>query len=313
MSDAPSSVMSARHHPTLVDRAAFWSSWLLAGAVFLTIGWLAMAPDDPRGAVSILTRGGGWMMLLQAAGLAAVTAALTTVIAGRRLPYVGAFAAAVGLASVSLRGWTTAYFLLQGAETPEVSQPALAGQFALEAMAWFVVMLIAVVISAVVTRWCFFSPPGVGSGEEAPSGSIRDGLEHLLIVFGAGMVVFYTLSSQMAARSIQHGQSCFVVAATICMASYLAARIVPAPSVHWPIFAVGLLAGAGYGWAALHRVSGLPAGVPANPFLRVLPIQFVSVGIAAAVAMFWYSRPLAYDDAGGEINPSDRPTSTDEP
>jgi len=44
-----------------------------------------------------------------------------------------------------------------------------------------------------------------------------------------------------------------------------------------------------YIWAAFRPAApDLPPTVPTSPFLRVLPIQFVSVGLATAVAMTWY-------------------------
>ena len=292
MTDLSGSLMTEHgHHLSLLDKAATWVSWALAGAIFLTVGWLAMAPDDPLGAVSVLTRHGAWMMLLQAAGLAAVTAALAAVIAGRRLPEVGTLAAALGLAAVSLRGATAGALLIEWADVAPVSQSGLPLQLALEAIAWFAIIFLARGFSIGVGQWCF-GDRLCGTALEQwarPKDSMADGLKHTLLAGGAALLTFKILSAGLSTRSVQHGQACFVVAASVCIALYLASWVVPVRSAVWSILSVPLLAVGGYVWARFGPApGGLPASVPASPFLRVLPIQYISVGTAAAVAMFWY-------------------------
>jgi hypothetical protein len=298
MTDVSGSLMTEHgRHLSLLDRTATWVSWALAGAIFLTIGWLAMAPDDPLGAVSVLTRHGAWMMLLQAAGLAAVTAALAAVIAGRRLPEVGTFAAALGLAAVSLRGATAGSLLIEWADVAPVSQSSLPLQLALEAIAWFAIIFLARGFSIAVGQWCFGGGGDRSVGvwpcpeprRNGPKDSMADGLKHTLLAAGAALLTFKILSAGLSTRSVQHGQACFVVAASVCIALYLASWVVPVRSAVWSILSIPLLAVGGYVWARFGPApGGLPASVPSSPFLRVLPIQYISVGTAAAVAMFWY-------------------------
>lgn len=306
------------HHFSFLDRAATWVAWALAGTIFLTVGWFAMAPDDPLGAVSVLTRQGAWMMLLQTAGLAAVTAALATVIAGRRLPEVGAFAAAVGLAAVSLRGGTAGSLLIQWADAAPVSQSSLPFLLALEAMAWFVIVFMARGVSIGVGHWCFGASPeprrdggGVHTEDEDPPVSplakggwrgvelgATHGIKHMLIAAGAALLTFKILSAGLSTRSVQHGQACFVVAASVCIGSYVAFWLVPVRSALWAILSVPFLAVGGYVWARLGPSPvSLPASVPASAFLRVLPIQYIAVGTAAAVAMFWYLYHPVFESA----------------
>lgn len=304
MNTAPGTAMSVHSHPSFFEKASSWAAWALAGAVFLTVGWMAMAPDDPLGAVSLLTRRHPMLMLVQAGGLAAITAALATVVVGRRLPHAGTFAAGVGLTAVSLRGGTTSHLLLLNADGSPDFQSALAVKFASEAAQWFVVLLIAVGTSAVVTRWCHSSslnensPPEVESGQDAIAGYRRPskGWRHFVTTLAAGFFAYQILSGGWAARSIQHGQACFVVAATIGVAAYLAYRISPVRSPVPSILAAGVLAVLGYLWASFRSApAGLPAGIPVSPFLRVLPLQFVAVGAAAAVAMNWYMLPSTHE------------------
>ncbi len=314
MSDVPVSLGIDRPQLGLVGRLATLTSWALAAALFLTVGWMALAPDDPLGSVSVLTRRGGLTMLVEAAVMAAVMAALATVIVGRQLPDVGTFAAALGLAVVSLRGATAEYLLVHNSSAVEWTERALAWRFALEAGAWFIVLIIAAGIVAPVTHWCFgrskqrpagvkdgFSTPiaassdfpgvsarwpDVRGGAQTPAG---DGVRHMLTAGGVGIAAMALLSTGLSSRVIQHGQVCFVVAASVCIATYVAYRVIPVQSALWSILAVGLLSLAGYIWAlARPPVMGLPPNIPSSHFMRVLPIQFISIGVATAVATFWY-------------------------
>ena len=303
---------------SFLEKLATWGSLALAGAVFLTVGWLAVEPDDPLGAVSLLARRGAWMMLLQSAGLAGVTATLATVLAGRRVTDVGTFAAAIGLAIVSLRGKTAEYLLVQGADRSATFTYGLGRELAVEALAWAVVVLVSACVSAWVMRWCYAgiadaevmaaaersdpSAPGgwmmagwdlpllravCGRGGCAPT-PLVDGLKHALIVTGACVLAFNGLSAGMAPRAIQHGQVCFVVAAVVYTACYLAHRMVPVRSAAWSILAVMVFSVLGYLWASTRPAAlGRPLIVPTSPYLSVLPIQFICVGTAAALATFW--------------------------
>ncbi len=316
MSDAPSTIMVERPQPGLLDRAATTVSWVLGGALFLTVGWFAMEPDDPLGPVSAYARQGGLMMLIQAAALSGVAAGLATLIAGRRVADIGTFAASLGLAAVSLRGATAEYLLLQGADHSETFEHSLAWSFAIEAVGWLLVVLVAVAVSALVMRWCFgstetpdpkradASPDVVHmlAGFDVPRMSARcfgvasrrqtvstDGVRHTLVTAGVGLAAMAVLSAGLRWRSIQHGQVCFVVAAAVFIGTYAACRMVPVRSALWSILAVGLIALVGYLWAALRpEVAGLPPNIPSSHFLRILPIQLIAVGTTAALLAFWY-------------------------
>lgn len=326
MSNVANTMTGQRHHFTMFDRTATLASWALAGALFLTVGWLTMAPDDPLGAVSFLTRDNALMMIVQLAALAGVVSALATVIAGRRLTDVGTFAVAIGLALVSLRGGTAEYLLLEGADASGASPPpmyigatferSLAVRFAVEAVGWFVVIAVAVLVACVVQHWCFGSSedpdPSAGGAPrgEAPTLAGYDiprlsanwlavspdrqtapmeGVKHTLTVVAVTLAAMAVLSFGLSSRSIRHGQTCFVVAASVCIAVYVAYRSIPVCSVLWSILAVAVTAMVGYGWALLRpTVASLPPNVPSCHFLRILPIQFISVGTAAAIATLWY-------------------------
>lgn len=316
MSTASSSTTVYLPQLSLLDKTIAFVSWALAGAIFLTVGWLAMEPDDPLGAVSLLTRSGTVGMLVQVIALVGVAAAMATVVAGRLLADVGTFAIAVGLAAVSLRGGTAEALLVDCADLSPGLHRWLAVKLACESVVWLVVILVAVGVSALVIHWCSsrvedadgertclraalagalaaHDLPTIGGRAFGVSAdqqtALSDGIKHAVITAGAGLAAIGVLSSGLSSRSIQHGQTCFVVTAGVCIASYIAYRIVPVRSALWSILGVGLIAVVAYLWASIRPAeSGLPANIPSSHFLRVLPVQYISVGTAAAVAMFWY-------------------------
>ena len=108
--------MSIRRHLRLVDKLMLLTAFAVAASLFLSVGWMAVAPSDPQGAVSLLTHENPALMVVEALALAAVTASLATLIAGTRLPDVGIFAVALGLALTSIRGGTATYLLITMAD-----------------------------------------------------------------------------------------------------------------------------------------------------------------------------------------------------
>ncbi len=308
--------MAQRQQPGFMDRTATLASWVLGGALFLTVGWFAVEPDDPLGPVSVCARHDALMMLIQAAALAGVVAGLATIIAGRRVADIGTFTATLGLAAVSVRGATAEYFLVRGADASQTSERALAGYFAVEGIGWFVVVIVAVGVSTLVMHWCFdrtderdpnradpsaLTMPAL-AGYDVPRFSTRcfgisadrqtlsvNGIRHTLVATAVALAAMAVLSAGLSSRSIQHGQVCFVVAAAVFIGTYIAFRITPVRSALWPILSVVLLATVGYLWAVVRpRAAGFPPNIPSSHFLRVLPIQFISVGTAAALVSFWY-------------------------
>jgi len=306
---------------SLLDKTVAVASWALAGAIFLEIGWLAMAPDDPRGAVSLLSRPSAVSMLLQAGALAAVCASIAAVMAGRRLPDAGVFAAAVGLTLVSLEGGTTTALLIARAQEAGAPHRALSLALAGESVGWFAVLFVAAWVSAAVTVWChaprgprgsvrWLSPwedtmpllavdlrlPGVhrSAFSGLPLTPVNEGLRHALVTAGGTLAAVALLSTGLGHRTVEHGQACFIVAAGVLLAGRLAHRVAPVRSPGWSLIGVGFAAAAGYLWAAVQSAGVAPlASVPPSRFLRILPIQFLAVGTAVAMATFWSIRPAS--------------------
>lgn len=299
-----------------IDKTLTAASWVVTGALFLTVGWIAMAPDDPQGVVSMFARKSSMVMLLQAALVAAVAAATATAMAGRRLADTGTFAVAIGLAIVSLQGAPAGSLSTLHGGVPGTSQRALAALFAVETLAWLIVVMVAVTVSGLVMRLLYTESRGItAKGSPLDTFAARtiaagdlplfgtklygtppdertatyDGLRHMAMA-GGGIVLFLSLfTAGMNERSAQHGQALFIVAAGVCVAVYVAHRITPVRSALWSILAVPIAGVATYAWAFVQPVgAGAVPNVAGTPFLRILPIQFVSAGSAAAIAMFWW-------------------------
>jgi hypothetical protein len=319
MTDAVHSLMHHRPHLTLFQKSAVLISWSLAAGVFLTVGWMAMQPDDPQGAVSLLTRRGPILMLIQVAALAVVTSGLTTALTARTLPDMGVFATSIGLVAVTLQGGTASYLFMADSPTGASLPQGLPGKLAVESTVWFIVILLMALSSAWVYRWLFASeetaPDGKDSGPPLlfplPAGydlpgvggwlggryrpwrtPIGIGVQHSLVAGGAALLAFALLSGAPYVRLVQHGQACFMVAVCMWIGVGLANRLVPVSSSVWSLGAVWLLAVGGYLWSGLvPPKDGLPASIPPTSYLRVLPIQYLSVGTATVIALFWYVSP----------------------
>jgi hypothetical protein len=274
----------------------------------------------------MLTRANALMMLVQVGALAGVASALGTVLAGRRRVDIGTFAAMLGMAAVSLKGSTAAYLLVDGTEIGSAVGRGLALKFAVESVGWFTVVAFALIVSAAVMRWLYSGSdhfvgekraheasglpllagcdvPGVGEQFFGVPGELqttaKSGIRHTVIALVVGLVAVWFFSGGLATRTIQHGQACFVVAAAVGIACYVAHRLAPVCSPLWSIMAVPLIAICGYLWASVRpAMQGLPPSIPSSDFLRVLPIQYITVGTAAAIAMFWQMNPLGVEIIG---------------
>jgi len=288
MSESMNEALTPRARLGFLEKLAAIFSWFLGGAVFFTVGRLAMAPADPRGAVSLLLHEHPLWALLQVHALAVVTSALAAVIAGRFVSNVGTFAAALGLLIVALRGETAAGVLIFAADQPSMSGMSFGLKLALETLGWFSAILAAHAASFAASRWIH------GKQEEdraADVPGLTHGLLHALsasIISIAGMTIF---SSGLSDRAITHGQSCFVVAAGVMFGAYFAGRTFPVRSAFWSLLSAPALGMIGYLWSAVRAPAGaISDGLTPTHFLRVLPIEYIAAGTAAAIIGFWYAK-----------------------
>jgi len=298
-----------------LEKGAFTLAWALGATLFFTIGWMAAAPDDPHGAVSLGARSGALLTWVQLCALAVVSAALATLLAGRRVSDVGIFAVVIGLGALSLRG-ANATFILQQADDVGASISSLALSLGIESVAWWALIGAAAGASVLTARWCaewlrpeaesgewlalaLYDVPGIGAAlsglpteERTPA---RHGLEHLGVAVVASLVIMSLFSSSLATHGIRHGQACFLAGASLGVGAYVAFRVVPVRSALWSLLAVGVVGVISYLFASLRTGSGLgPAPIPAAAALRILPIQFIALGTAGVLFASWSAAGRAY-------------------
>ncbi len=324
MMKSPDSVMADRPQLGTLAKSAVLLSWLMAGAVFLSVGWMAMAPDDPLGAVSLLARRPAVEMFLLSLLLACGTAALATALAGRWVTDVGTFTAALGFLAVSLRGGTAQHLLTYRGSASGGTE-ILPFWLMVETVAWFVVLFATLLVSALTMRWLRnllgLAPrtgesdlpewlpsaadvPRLGSrlaGEPATAGTeFRAGVRHLIVYTGAALIALAALSSGVSNRGVEHGQACFVLSAATCLGALVAHRYAAVRSSFWTLVGVlmAALLGLLWSWGRLLLLNDA-ALTPPGAFLRILPIQYMAVGAASALAMQWYILPPVPEQTKG--------------
>jgi hypothetical protein len=280
-------------------------------AVFATVGWMAISPRDPQGAVRI-TAGNGLAVFIPMTALAAVVAAVATAAIGRKLPDAGTFAVAVGLAAANLKG-TSAQSLLQLIEEPGPRR-ILCLEFAVEAVIWFSILVVAMISSGLVMRWCFgrgerdslgearlsamcfAEMPGLRRLAGGATGTDRGartrvGLLHGLVVGLLALLLIRLLAAGDASQSIRQGQVYFAVAAAFFLGSYAGHRWFPVQTPLTGCLVVPIVCIIGYLWTMV-RIRGQGpyaeiASVPPTVFIRALPLEYIAVGTAGVLAAFW--------------------------
>ncbi len=312
----------------ILDRAAIVAALAFAIAVFLKIGWPFLVLEDPLSAITLLRRDGRLLVFVQISGLASVVAAIASLVAARRFPDIGPLCVAVGLAVLSLYGGTAEALLTEARGAGDGALRRLSWQFVLESLFWFVPIALAVGVSAFCLRRFSMAPPSerataysdpaqhglLPSGLEvfflrgipAPSSplgtGLTAGLKHTLIAAAAGVLAITILSTGSGFRAIRHGQVCFTIAAGMLIGSYAALNLAPVRSALWSMLATPFVAILGYAWASW---SDAPL---TSPFLRFLPLQMISVGIASALTTIWYHYApevdLMNEGAGEQGGPS---------
>ena len=308
---AAATITPAEPHPmTPSDKAAFVAACALSVAVYLTVGWMALTPKDPLGAVSLLACTAAPFAWLQVCVLAVVIAALTTALWGRRVADLGLFAVAVGLAALTLKGANASSLLVAGAGDGDALGRGLALQLGLEALAWFVIPAVAAFASLLTMRWCAGAraccegqapgmlPLGASDipllGERLCGVPVLNstapgvGLKHTAVATAAALVILHLLAASLHASVIRHGQACFILAASVLLGTYIAFKAAPVRSALWPVLAVPLVALLSYLWAAVSGGGETQfLAAPGAAALRVLPLQFIAVGVASAIAGTW--------------------------
>ena len=306
----------------LIDKALSLTAWAVCAGLFLTVGWTALQPDDPLGAISLWSQQHRLIAWLQTAVLGGAVAAVGTLLIGKRLPDAGIFAAALGLAAVNLRGSPAGSLLIGYPHAEGGWRAGLEGILVLETLLWFAVIVGAALVSGTIYRWCFqrqdaesgdaagaptspdvwqamalseltASAAPAGSSSSATAPGWAQGIKQLAVTLAVAMVVLRLLSVGSTPRAVSHGQVYFAVGTAFYVGVIAGVYHFPTPSALWGCLAVPLLACIGYlvVWIGSGGASGQaqPSHIPSSMFLRALPLTYVSVGTAAVMAAFWFT------------------------
>ncbi len=288
------------------ERWLFHAAWVLGAAVFLFIGALSLQPTDPQGPVSLLAHDDRTSMAMEVLALAVVVSGLATVLAGRSHPEIGVFAVCIGLAAVSVRGSTMTYLLMRHGHTR-----ALCWLLAGEVLFWTLLVAAAAITSGLMVRWLGVDRGGdrktrsewavaavpwlgrilIGRDADEQRDLPSAGLRHIAVATIVALLLIGLLSSGRGDRTIRHGQACFAVAAGMYLAVNRAQVYFPVRSMFWSMCAVPVVCLVAYLYAWVRAqptllVDGL-ATVPVSNYLRILPMTYVTVGVAAALLARW--------------------------
>ncbi len=279
------------------------------------VGWAVVAPADPdMGITFVLLPAGGIGAWPELTVLAVVAAVIGTALAGRRLPEAGVFAAAVGLAALALRGGSMRMLLAYQVTPDTGSRRAFMWAMALDTLMWTALMAVVWVAVMLVWRWLWSTPdeaaagvsPPVarGSGKDAPTAAAAwsrtpwSGWPALAVTGLVGLFVIWTTIARTPVATIARGQ----VIASIAGGLYLGAMagryftgidraiwyVAAAPAIALVGWLLGYLA-ADMRWAQVggYKFYALLAITPPHNLARPLPVEYVAVGVAAALCGFW--------------------------
>ncbi len=327
----PQQTMMAAN-PTTAPEQLRWTEKLmflatigLVAALFLSIGWQVLAPDDPLGTVSIWTHRGSFLMVIQAAALVLVAAVIATITIGSRLPDVGAFAAAAGLSLVALQGANASHLLITYGQGDRGAERQLAALLAIESLVWFIVLAAALVVSGMVTKWCFQNnqeepnshnarenqhtelsdlsvsdTPFLGRSLFAGTNEKQDdsikGVKVTLLISVTSIAIFSILVSGFHPKAVSHGQSWFAVFAAFFLSTWISSRFFQVRTAFWRILSIPVVCTLGYLWAMMPGdiagpYSHLPS-IPPSGFLHVMPLTLVPVAFLGTLSAHWtYAHP----------------------
>ncbi len=284
---------------------------LLAAGVAIVLlsymGWMVARPTDPEMAVT-LTLGGRslfatWPALLI---LTVVAAAVGSAVSGPRLPEAGLFAAAVGLAGLSLQGGSAETLLIYCGGPETAGRRALMFFMAVDALLWAALLAIAWGASLLVSRWLWGTPlvqvpaPSAKKNASRPDSvidMIGGGPLALAITTICALFFIWMTVARTPVAVIVRGQVIASVFFGLYLGAMLARYFTGLDQVRYYVMAplivalIGFVLGylqASMSWAdgPLANYAKL-ATTPPHALARPLPVEYVAVGLAGVIAGFW--------------------------
>ncbi len=274
----------------------------LAMALFASVGWRVAQPADPQGALTLLVDGRAWpAALLSSIALAAVASAVATAVVGPAMAEAGLMAAALGLAMMSTRGGTMTQLLMYHGNGA-AARRTLATLLMIETVLWFAALVAAWLVAGVVRSWVDDRIAGSRTAN-APrtrwarlreaAVHLRDGVLGMVICAVVAAMFIRMTIARTPVSAIDRGQVFFAVGVGFFLGAALGPQFWPRGATCWYTLSILIVALAGYAWGFVApEPSGLPvpytylarlATTPPNDLFRVLPVEYVGVGVAGAV------------------------------
>jgi len=280
------------------------------------VGWMVAEPTDPQMAVTFTESGRSvWAVWPSLLVLTVVAAAVGSAIAGPRLPEAGMFAAAVGLAGLALHGGSMQGLLDYVAGADAAGRRRLMFTMGIDSVLWAALLAVSWVVAAAVGRWLWGNHAGSGPGKPEPLKKSFKNSSSLVDLLGGGplalavtstvaMFVIWIAAARTPMANVARGQAI----ASVFFGLYLGAlagryftgidharHYMLAPLV---VALVGFLLGylqANMDWArgGLAAYAQL-ATTPLHALARPLPIEYIGVGLAGAIAGFWSGEKIEH-------------------
>ncbi len=272
----------------------------VSAGLFYSVGWMVVRSVDPFGAVSLLNTASPVIAMAELCGLAAVVAGLATVLLRGRLPYAGTFVVAVGLAVMAARG-SSADYMVRFPPTG-TSRGAVFTLLAAEVVAWAVVIAVAVAVARTVDTWLGPADPrrdtSKPDAKEGKKGVRGAGPLCLLLCAVCGALLVRTTGGPLV-TAVHKGQVYFSLAAGFYLATLLGVIVTRTRPVVWPLLAVlivsllGYLAGGQWPTPAVADDYRQLAHIMPNFVCRAMPVEYLSAGVAGAIAGTWTGSRMA--------------------
>jgi hypothetical protein len=293
-----------------IEKSRVAAAVAAAALILYTIGWMVAEPVDPNLAVTFVRSGRAIPAIWPAlAALAVVASMIATVVAGPRLPQAGVFAGAIGLGALSLRGGSMQIMLANEGATSQATRQAFMRAMAIDAALWAAIMVAVWIAVAWAYRWVYLngnagSPAGVPQPEANAAGAKNAGKAMpfgwpALVVTGViGVFVVWLTDAREPVASVLRKQTIASVAAGLYLGAMAGRYFTGIKDVRWYVLAVPAVAFVAYlvsylssdmSWAQGSRYQYYIylATTPPHDLARPLPIEYIAVGTAAAIAGYW--------------------------
>lgn len=283
----------------LVDRARIALACGVAILMMYGVGWSVAQPLDSLLGLTFVHNGRAflpiWLMMMV---LAAVTAAISTVVAGKRLPEAGLFATGIGMTIMALRGGSMQMILAYCASPEETSRRALMYSLGRDCVLWAAVMAVAWAASGIVHRWLWPDDETDSTEKLRKSASPQMGAAAMASTVIVALIVIWLTISRTPVAQGARGQVIASVAAGLFLGAMAGRTVTGVDNVRWYLGGVALVGLTAYlvgyleadmGWAksGAYRSFAELAMTPPHDLVRPLPIEYIAVGVPAVLAGFW--------------------------